>query len=81
MVSGRLQRIEDFYSRRAAVVEKFAVVAYSDCNDEFYICHHSYCPFSLSRRTSIFPFEISAGLKVTIELSVIRLFITKRGII
>ena len=85
MVSGRLQRIENFYSRsKAAVVEKFAVVAF------ILIAMMSFAsviiptsPFSFIPQNIYIPIlNVVAGLKVTIGAwSVIRLFITKRGII
>ena len=85
MVSGRLQRIEDSYSRsNAAVVEKFAVVAF------ILIAMMSFTsviipasPFSFIPQNIYIPIlNVVAGLKVTIGAwSVIRLFITKRGII
>ena len=85
MVSGRLQRIEDLYSRyNAAVVEKFAVVVFillalmSFASVIFPTSPFSYIP----QNVYIPILNIVAGLKVTIGAwSVIRLFIIKRGII
>ncbi len=85
MVSGRLQRIEDLYSRyNAAIVEKFAVVIFIViAMMSFTSVIFPTSPFSFIPQNVYIPIlNVVAGLKVTIGAwSVIRLFITKRGII
>ena len=85
MVSGRLQRIEDLYSRyNAAIVEKFAVVIFiAIAMMSFTSVIFPTSPFSFIPQNVYIPIlNVVAGLKVTIGAwSVIRLFITKRGII
>lgn len=85
MVSGRLQRIEDFYSRyNAAVVEKFAVVVFILlAMMSFTSVIFPTTPFAIIPQNIYIPIlNVVAGLKVTIGAwSVIRLFIIKRGII
>ena len=85
MVSGRLQRIEDLYSRyNAAIVEKFAVVIFIViAMMSFTSVIFPTSPFAFIPQNVYIPIlNVVAGLKVTIGAwSVIRLFITKRGII
>ena len=85
MVSGRLQRIEDLYTRfNAAVVEKFAVIVFIIiAMMSFTSVIYPESIFALIPQTIYIPaLNIVCGLKVTIGAwSVIRLFIIKRGII
>ena len=85
MVTGRLERIENFYSHyNAAVVEKFAVVVFILLAlMSFTSVVYPTTPFSFIPQNIYIPIlNVVAGLKVTIGAwSVIRLFITKRGII
>jgi len=85
MVTGRLERIENFYSHyNAAVVEKFAVVVFILLAlMSFTSVLYPTSPFSFIPQNIYIPIlNVVAGLKVTIGAwSVIRLFITKRGII
>ena len=85
MVTGRLERIENFYSHyNAAVVEKFAVVVFILLAlMSFTSVLYPTTPFSFIPQNIYIPIlNVVAGLKVTIGAwSVIRLFITKRGII
>tara|TARA_A100001015_G_scaffold319155_1_gene441210 strand:+ start:74 stop:685 length:612 start_codon:yes stop_codon:yes gene_type:complete len=85
MVSGRLQRIEDLYIRyNAAIVEKFAVVIFIViAMMSFTSVIFPTSPFAFIPQNVYIPIlNVVAGLKVTIGAwSVIRLFITKRGII
>ena len=85
MISGRLQRIENFYSRyNAVVVEKFAVIAFIVIAlMSFASSLYPTSPFSWIPQNIYIPvLNVIAGLKVTIGAwSVIRIFIIKRGII
>ena len=85
MVTGRLERIENFYSHyNAAVVEKFAVVVFILLAlMSFTSVVYPTTPFSFIPQNIYIPIlNVVAGLKGTIGAwSVIRLFITKRGII
>ena len=84
MVTGRLQVIENYYSKgNAAVVEKLAVVAFilialmSFASSIYPLSIFSWVPQNIY----IPALNIIAGLKVTIGAwSIIRLFINKRGI-
>ena len=85
MISGRLQRIENFYSRyNAVVIEKFAVIAFiAIALMSFASSLYPTSPFSWIPQNIYIPvLNVIAGLKVTIGAwSVIRIFIIKRGII
>ena len=84
MVTGRLQVIEDYYSKaNAAVVEKLAVVLFIlMALMSFASVIHPESIFSRVPQNIYIPaLNLIAGLKVTIGAwSVIRLFINKRGI-
>jgi|TARA_E500000178_G_scaffold334795_1_gene371046 multicomponent Na+:H+ antiporter subunit B len=85
MISGRLQRIENFYSQyNAAIVEKFAVIVFIILAlMSFTSSVYPTSPFSWIPQNIYIPvLNVVAGLKVTIGAwSIIRLFIVKRGII
>ncbi len=85
MISGRLQRIENFYSQyNAAIVEKFAVIVFIILAlMSFASSVYPTSPFSWIPQSIYIPvLNVVAGLKVTIGAwSIIRLFIVKRGII
>ena len=85
MVSGRLQKIENYYSKfNAAIVEKFAVVVFiAVAMMSFTSVVIPESIFASVPQTIYIPIlNITCGLKVTIGAwSVIRLFIIKRGII
>ena len=84
MVTGRLQAIENYYSKgNAAVVEKLAVVVFilialmSFASSIYPLSIFSWVPQNIY----IPALNITAGLKVTLGAwSTIRLFINKRGI-
>ena len=85
MISGRLQRIEDYYSKfNAVAVEKFAVLAFiAVALMSFASSVYPTSPFAWIPQNIYIPvLNVVAGLKVTIGAwSIIRLFIIKRGII
>ncbi len=85
MITGRINLIEDFYSKsNAAVIEKVAVIVFiSLAMMSFASIIYPTSPLSWIPQNVYIPMlNIVAGLKVTIGAwSVIRLFINKRGII
>ena len=84
MITGRLNEIEQFYSKsNAAVLEKQAVIAFIlFAIMSFASIVYPTSPFSWIPQNDYIPIlNIIAGLKVTIGAwSIIRLFINKRGI-